>query len=796
MLVKRPGFTAVIVLTLALGIGANTVIFSVLNMLVLRPLPYTDPGRLVVLSGTRDGSTVHAGMISYAELADLQTQSESFEGIAALHGTSFTLADENGLERIGGAYVSAEFFSLLGIKPARGRLFLPQEGRPGAECVAVVSDAFWQLRFGKDVQPMGQTLVLDGVSFTIVGVLPPDFMFPIDMRRAQIWTTTALDESTFPARGSVRVKALGRLKPDVSVTQAAVEMDTIANRLARQYPGTNTGRRFGVRPLGEMVSGKTRAPLLLLLGAVGLVLLIACANVASMLLARGEDRRTELAIRGALGASRGRLMRQTLMESGLLAGLGCAFGLLLASWALDALIAYAGGYAPGLNRAVLDGRVLAFALGVAVITSLLIGLSPAVLASRVDLHASLKEGGRAATGAGRRRLFAGLLVGEVALALVLLAGAGLLLRSLHKLTAVDPGFECGNVLTFQLSIPRSGFSNPGKRAELYRQVIERLEGLPGVKSAGASTSLPLHVASVSDSFAIVGRPQPSSGVWPNVRYDSISADYFRTMGVPLLAGRFFSDQDTVEQPPVMIINETMAKRYWPGENPLGERVALGSFLNDGSRAVFDIVGVVGDLHDTTLDLDPEPCMYVPYRQQALRFMFFVLRTSGDAATLVGPVRKEVAAVTREEAPFEFATVEQLFEGTIRKRFVVTLVLGVFAAVAVGLASVGMYGLISYSVARRTHEIGLRMAIGAQRRDVLRLVLRQGLSLTGIGLAIGILISLAAMRVLSGLLHEISVADPTTFVGVSALLAVVALLACYIPARRATRVDPMVALRCE
>jgi putative ABC transport system permease protein len=796
MLTKRPGFTAVVVLTLALGIGANTVMFSVLNVLVLRPLPYVDPDRLVVLSGTRDGAIVHGGMVSYAELEDFRTQSESFEGIAALHGTSFTLSDETGLERIGGAYVSAEFFSLLGIEASRGRLFLPEEDKSGAECVAVVSDAFWQRRFGKDPGLVGQTLVLDGVSFTVVGVLPPDFMFPIDMRRAEIWTTVALDASTFPARGSVRVKSFGRLKPNISIMEARAEMDTIAARLARQYPVTNAGREIRLRPLREMVSGETRAPLFLLLGAVGLVLLIACANVASMLLARGEDRRTELAIRAALGASRRRLMRQTLIESALLAGLGCALGLLLAYWALDVLVAAAGARAPGLNRVALDGRVLGFTLVVAGVTSLLIGLSPAVLASRPVLHSSLKEGGRTPAGTARRKLFAGLLVGEVALALVLLAGAGLLLRSFQRLTAVDPGFQYGDILTFQLSVPRSGFSDPGKRAELYRQVIERLEALPGVQSAGASTSLPLHIASVSDSFAIVGRPRPASGVWPNVRFDSVSPEYFQTMGVPLLAGRFFSEQDTLGQAPVMIINQTMAKRYWPDQNPLGERVALGSSLNDGSRAVFDIVGVVGDLHDTTLDLDPQPCMYVSYRQQALRFMFFALRTSVDPLTLVGPVRKEVSAVTKEEAPFEFFSMQQLLMRTVLKRSVVTLLLSVFAAVAVGLSALGMYGMISYSVARRTHEIGVRMAIGAQRSDVLRLVLLQGFTLTVIGLAVGIVISLGATRVLASLLHEISATDPATFFGVSVLLAAVAFVACYIPARRATKVDPMVALRCE
>jgi len=796
MLAKHPGFTIIVVLTLALGIGANTAIFSILNTAVLRSLPYEDPDELIVLSLTRDGEVAHAGMVSYTDLEDFRTQSETLANLAGLHGTIFNLSDKNGVERIGGAYVSADFFSMLGVEAAEGRVFRPEEDDPGAERVAIVSDAFMQRRFAGEKELVGRVLMLDGVAHTVIGVMPPDFRFPIDMRRAEVWTTTALDAATFPGRGSVRVKAVGRIRPDVTITQATAELDTIVARLVQQFPDLYTDCGVRIQSLHSVATGKSRAPLLVLLGVVGLILLIACANVANMLLARSEYRRTEFAIRAALGAGRGALVRQVLVEGLVLACLGGALGLLVATWTLDALIARAGGSAPQLGRITLDWQVLAFAAVVTITASLAISLIPALTASRPDLHASLKEGGRSQTGRERRRLLAGLQVAEVAVAFVLLVGAGLLLRSFQQLMTVDPGFEPGNILTFQLSVPRSENADLGERARLYSEMIERLENLPGVEAAGASTSLPLHPASVSDSFGIVGRPAPESGVWPSVRYDSISPGYFRTMGVPLLAGRMFTEQDDLDHPPVMIVNEAMARQYWPNEDPIGAGVALGSTLNDGSRALFDVIGVVGDLHDTNLELDPEPCMYVCYRQQALRFMCFTLRTSVDPMSLVGPVRREIAVVAREEAPFEFFSTDELLMRTVRQRKVVTLLLSLFAAVAVGLSAIGLYGIVSYSVARRTHEIGVRMAVGGQRSDVLVMVLKQGLVLTGIGLAVGVAASLGVTRVLASMLYEISAVDPATFIAVALLLAVVALLACYMPARRAAGVDPMVALRCE
>ena len=796
VLLKHPAFTLIIVLTLGLGIGANTAIFSILNVSVLRPLPYEDPGALVVLSLTRDGEIAHHGMMSYADIEDFRTQSESLENVIALHGTIFNLSDENGVERINGAYVSADFFSMLGVEAAEGRVFHPEEDDPGAARVVVVSDGFRQRRFGDEQELVGRTLTLDGVAHTIIGVMPPEFRFPIDMRRAEVWTTTALDAATFPGRGSVRVKAVARLRPGATTAQVTAELETIVARLTRQFPGVYTGCGVRLESLHRAVTGQSRAPLYFLLSVVGLILLIACANVANMLLARSEDRRSEFAIRAALGAGRGALVRQVLVEGFVLASLGGVLGLLAATWTLDLLIARAGAEAAKLGSITLDWRVLVFTAAAVIVTSLAVSLIPAFIASRPDLHASLKEGARAQTGKERRRLLAGFQVAEVAVAFVLLVAAGLLLRSLQQLMTVDPGFEMGTILTFQLSVPRSENADPAQRARLYSEMIDRLENIPGVQSIGASTSLPLHPASVSDSFGIVGRPAPESGVWPQARYDSISPGYFTAMGVPLRTGRMFTEQDDLEHPPVMIVNEEMVRQYWPGESPIGEQVALGSRLNDGEQAVLEVVGVVGDLHDTNLERDPEPCMYVCYRQQALRFMSFTMRTTVEPMSLVAAVRREVAAVTREEAPFEFFSAEELLAKSIRQRKAVTFMLSIFAAVAVGLSAIGLYGIISYSVARRTHEIGIRMAVGGRGADVLRMVLKQGLVLTGIGLAIGVAASLGMTQALRSMLYEISPIDPLTFLGVALLMVGVALLACYLPARRAASVDPMVALRCE
>ncbi|UCE58624.1 MAG: ABC transporter permease [Phycisphaerales bacterium] len=791
---KRPGFAIVIILTLAFGIGINIAVFTVLNGAVLRPIPYEDSERLVVVSGTQKGAVVHEGAVGYADLEDFRAQSRSFENLGGLRGVGFTLSTEEGLERISGAYVSADFFSVLGVEAAAGRLFHPSEDLPGAEQVAVISDAFWRDRFDSDPAAVGQAITLDRVGYTIVGVLPPRFSFPIDMSGADVWTTTAMDAATFSGRGSIRVKVVGRLKPEVTIAEAGADLRTIVGRLAQQYPAVYTDRSVNVDFLADHVAAGRRAAAFLILGVVGMVLLIACANVANMLLARTEGRRAEFAIRSALGAGRQHLVRQVLVEALLLASVGGALALLVVSWVFDTLQAFVG----ELRGVGVDWSVVCFTAAATAATAMMICLIPVFVTSRSDIHVSLKEGTQAQAGGRRRSLLSGVQVAQVAVAFMLLAGAGLLLRSVQKLLSVDPGFQTENLLTFQMSVPRSGFAagDAGARARLYREVIDRLEEIPGVQSVGATTSLPLHRAYVSSGFAIVGREAAVPGTLQTERADAISPGYFETLGVPLFRGRYFTRRDTIGHPPVIIISESMAKRYWPNGDPLGERIDLGWILNDGTRSPFEIVGIVGDVKDTALDRPAEPCMYVSCDQAALRFTFFTLRTSGEPAGLVQAVRKEVAAITRDEAPFEFASMERLLGGSMEQRLAVTLSLGLFAAVAMGLSAVGLCGVVSFSVARRTREIGVRMALGGQRGHMLRMVLTQGLKLTTVGLGIGLLGSLALARALSSQLYEVSPADPITIVAVSTLLLVVALLACYFPARRATKVDPMVALRCE
>jgi len=789
---RRPGFATVIILTLAFGIGINVAVFTALNATVLRPVPYDDPARLVVISGTHNGAVMGDGALSYAELEDLRTQSQSFENLEGLRGVGFTLDTGAGLERISGAYVTAQFFSMLGLEAAAGRLFHASEEVPGAAHVAVVSDRFWRHRFEASQDVLGKTLVLDRVSYTVIGVLPPGFAFPIDVRSADVWTTTAADAATFSGRGSPRVRVVGRLKPNVSSVEAATEVRAISDRMARQFGKTEFDRGVILESLQEHVAAGRRAAMVLLLGVVAMVLLIACANVVNMLLARTEGRRVEFAIRAALGAGRRHLFRQVLVEALLLASVGGALGLLVVWWTLDALQAYVG----ELEGISIDGSVVGFAVGVSLATALLICLIPALVSSRRDIPTSLKDAGRSRAGGGRRNLSSIVQVGQVAVAFMLLVGAGLLLRSVHRLLSVDPGFPSENLLTFQMSVPRSGFGDAGARARLYGEVIDRIEEVPGVQSVAAATSLPLHPAYVTTGFAIVGRQTRTPSAQELARFDSISPGYFRTLGVPLLRGRYFSRQDSVGHPPVMIINDAMAERYWPNDDPLGEFVDLGSTLNDGTSDQFEIVGIVGDIKDTSLDRAAEPCMYVSVDQVALRFTFFTLRVAAEPVALIPEVRKAVATVTRDEAPFEFISMERLLLGSMEQRLGLAVSLGLFAAVAVGLSAVGLFGVVSFSVARRTREIGVRMALGGQRGDVLRMVLMQGLTLTAVGLGIGLLGSLALMRALSSQLYDVSPADPITMLAVSALLVVVALAACYHPARRAAKVDPMVALRCE
>jgi putative ABC transport system permease protein len=794
-LMKRPALAAVIAVTLGLGIGANTAIFSVLNGVVLRPLSFDHPDDLVVVRETdreRGGRPIS---VSYPNFVDWRAQNHVFEDIGILRSKGFTLTGVDEPERIPGARVSAGFFSALKVKAALGRTLRADEDQPGSQRVVVVSDGLWHRRFGGDPGLVGRTLTLDGDPFTVIGILPPGFDFPVRVSGAEVWTQAFLDTRFVESRGAHGYRVVARLRPNITLEQAQAEMDTIARRLERQYPDVNAGFGVSVIPLHEQVVGQVRPAMLVLMGAVGLVLLIACANVANLLLARGAGRRSELAIRATLGAGRLRLARLLLTESVLLGLAGGAAGLLLALWAKDALVANVPADLPRVNEIGLDANVLAFTAGMSLFAGLLFGVAPALHVTRLNLSSSLKEGGRPSAGMGRHRLRSLLVICEVAMALVLLIGAGLLLRSFAGLTGVKLGFDPERVLTFRISAPGQGSTTGRQRAEFYDRTLARLEALPGVRSASAGTSLPHTDDAIGLTFQVLDHPELGE---PVALYDAVSADYFHTMGIPLLKGRLLTRSDTRGRPGVLVINESfarMARQHLPDEEPIGLRLTPHGPRDADDPESFEVVGIVGDVRDSVYD-EPEPHMYLPLLQQTWASATFAVRTHGDPAALVGAVRSELAAMTKAEAPYAFRTMKQHIANSVAPRRFGLLVLGVFATVALALAAVGIYGMLSNTVAQRTHEVGVRMALGAQAHDVFRLVIRQGLTLTAIGRVIGLGASVASTRVLSSQLYEIGPMDPLTFIGISILLGAVALLACYIPARRATKVDPMVALRCE
>ncbi len=794
MLYQNRGFTSVALLALALGIGANSAIFSVVNSVLLRPLPYRDPQRLIVIwENYQQRGGPEREWASPADFRDFRDQAQSFEHIAALLGWGPTLTGQDEPEDLQGAAVSHDTFAMLGVEPALGRSFRPDEDQAGAERVAVLSHNLWQRRFGSDPAIVGKNLTLGGESYTVIGVMPRGFSFPI-LKDTEIWRPITPALAAIPGcdRGCVILRVIAKLNPGVTLEAARAEMTALTSRLAEQYPESNKGVGAALVPLHEQLVGDVRPAMLVLLGAVGLVLLIACANVANLLLARAAARENEVAIRAALGASRSRLIRQHLTESLVLAVIGGAVGLLLAFWIVDLLVSFAPRGTPRLDEIAIDPFVLAFTCGVTLFTGLVFGLAPALLSSRTNFNSALKEGGRDTSATSRgARVRSALVVSEVALALMLLVGAALLIKSFVNLQRVDPGFNPKDVVRVDVGLPRTRYPERNQSATFYKQLLDRVAALPGVQSAGAVSSLPLSGGGTDSDFGIEGRPPAEPGQNPVAWYSSVTPGYFRAMGIRLLRGREFTEADNADAPKIVLISETMARRYFSEEDPVGKRLVFG-----GASDLREIVGVISDVKFFGLNLDARPSMYFPHQQNPARGMSLVVRTQGNPLTLATAIRGQVSALDRDLAVSNVMTMEQLVGVSLAEPRFVLLLLGAFAAVAMLLSAIGVYGVVSYSVTQRSHEIGVRMALGAQMSDVLKLVVGQGMTLVLGGVGLGLIAAFALSRVMESLLFGVSATDGTTFAATSVILAGVALGACFVPARRATKVDPMVALRYE
>jgi putative ABC transport system permease protein len=798
MLVKNPGFSAIAVLTLALGIGANTAIFSIVNAVLVNPMPYRDGDRLVEFWETNPLKNWTQATVAPANLFDWQKQNQSFEDIAAYMGSDKKGPGLAGLQLTGGGeperiqalYVTGNIFSVLGVDAMIGRTLREEETWEGKPTVIVLSYGLWQRRFGGDPAIVGQTISLNGRNREVVGVMGPGFYFP--SKEIEMWVPTTWNrEQISQLRRPHFLRAVGRLKADVTTDQARAEMTAIAGRLEEQYPNTNTQMSVGLGPLKEWIVGDTRLALMVFLVAVGFVLLIACTNVANLLLARAVTRTREVAIRTALGARRGRIIKQLLTESFLLAVIGGGLGLLLALWSRDLLVKFSPGDIPRLDEARLDARVLAFSLGVTLLTTLLCGLAPAWQVSKPDLVATLKEGGqKGGTQGGRVRNV--LVVAEVALALVLVIGAGLMIRSFLRLQQVDPGFNPNNVLMLSVSLPGAKYPDSAQAIEFFEQAEQRIKALAGVVEVGSTNVPALKGAGYTNDMTIEGHS--GDDYVREIRHKTITPYYFKAMGIQLLDGRFFDRSDNAQGQPTIIVNEAFARRCFPGEGVVGRRVKFAKPTEQGPWHL--IVGVVRSEKQDSMSAEPKPEAYKSQLQETQSALTLVVRTAGDPGLLIGSVREQIRALDRDLAPYNVKTMRDLvYESLVRERFT-TLLLIIFAGLALVLASVGIYGVMSYAVTQRTHEMGIRLALGAQKSDILKQVIGRAMRLTGIGVVIGLGAAFALTRLMAGLLYGVSTTDPLTFALIALLLTGVSLVASYIPARRATKVDAMVALRYE
>jgi predicted permease len=794
---KNPGFTAVAMLALGLGIGANTAIFSVVNGVLLRPLSYPDPGRLLNISETT--SEFAEASVAYPNFLDWRRESRSFTDMGAYRRDDFNFTGSGEPEQVSGEYVSASLLPVLGVTPFFGRNFLPEEDRQGAACAAMLTYGFWKARFGADPNILGKSLTLNAVSCEVVGVLPFDFRLRENARvylPIEQWNSVELH--TREMHPGLRVT--GRLKPDITIEAAQAEMAALCAGLARQYPATNAGRGSKLVRMKDDMVGYIRSTLLLLVGAVGFVLIIACANVANLLLARSTARRREFAIRAALGAKRARVVRQLLTESVLLSLGGAVIGLLLARSGTSLVLAAAPDILPRSQEIGIDPYVLLFTLAVSVATGILFGLAPAFNGANASPQESLKEGARGA-GGGRHRTEGVFVAVEMGLAVVLLVGAGLMMQSVWRILQVNPGFNTRSVLTTQFALSPGAIASPTAIRMAYQQLVGRVTAVPGVRSAAITSLVPLGESDSEIPFWPGAGPQPAHDRMTSSMFYIVTPNYPIVMQIPLRSGRFFTDRDNTASPPVVVIDEVLAAHIFPGQNPVGRQISLIAL------GPVQIVGVVGHVKHWGLDSDDKakirdqiyfPVLQVPdkYLSDAVTGLTLVLRTGPEPLSLVSAVRAQVAGPTRDQPIYAVRTMEQIISGSLAERRFTMLLLIIFAATALLLAAVGIYGVMSYAVTRRSHELGIRAALGASRGEIVGLVLRQGMKLAAIGMAAGLVAALALTRLMAGLLYGVRPADPATLVAVALLLGGIALVACYIPARRATAVDPVVALRCE
>jgi putative ABC transport system permease protein len=798
MIAKAPGFAAIVVLTLALGIGANTAIFSVVNAVLLAPLPYNQPDKLVMVWSKNDAKGYQTSPASGGDYADWKSQNSVFDGMAASSDTLYTLTGAGEPEDVVGYQFSADYFRLLGTRPELGRTFLDEEDRAGGPDVVVLGNAIWRRTFHGDPNIVGKSITLTGKPFTVVGVMPPSFKYP---SLVELWTPLGLPASFLSNYDETPLRVLARLKPGVTLKQAQSQMDALQQRIAQEHPQTDAGNSVNLIPLREQIAGDVKMPLLILLGAVGFVLLITCANIASLMLARAAGRRKEIAIRTALGASRARLIRQFLTESLLLSLAGGALGLLFANGATSFLLAIfpnniANLNIPQVTSIPTDARVFSFTLLAALLTGVLFGLAPVLGFKDASSGDGLKETSRGTTASSAENRFRGLLViSEFALALVLLIGAGLLITSFRNLLRGNLGFDADHILSAQLFLSTAEYPSdkPEKRVAFVNEAMQRIRQLPGVESVGAAGFMPLSGYWGEADFTVQGQPEPEPGQKPSAKSDLVTPDYFRAMGIPLLKGRVFTEQDRMGAAQVVIINETLARKEFGSQNPIGRQLNFG----DSKKSdLWEVVGVVSDIHDFGLEEKVRGNVFRPFAQVTLPVVAFVVRTSGRPSSLTSGVKQAIWSVKKDQPIYKIIGLDQLANESLGLRRVSSILLGAFSALALLLAGLGIYGVTAFSVAQRTHEIGVRMALGAQPESVLKMVMGYGMRIVLAGMAIGLAGAFALARVVASLLYGVKPTDVMTFIFTSLLLAFIALVACYVPARRAMRIDPLVAIRYE